>query len=39
MQSSGTKREILADATLKAVFGEDEATIFEINQLLSARLS
>jgi upstream activation factor subunit UAF30 len=39
LQNPENKREILADAKLKAVFGKDRATMFEMNKLLSAHLS
>jgi upstream activation factor subunit UAF30 len=39
LQNPENKREILADAKLKAVFGKDSATMFEMNKLLSAHLS
>ncbi len=38
LQNPANKREILADASLKAVFGKDSATMFEMNKLLSAHL-
>lgn len=38
LQNPENKREILADAKLKAVFGQDKATMFEMNKLLSAHL-
>ena len=39
LQNPENKREILADAKLKAVFGKDKATMFEMNKLFSAHLS
>ena len=39
LQNPDNKREILADEKLKAVFGQDKATMFEMNKLLSAHLS
>ncbi len=39
LQNPANKREILADASLKKVFGKDKATMFEMNKLLSAHLS
>jgi upstream activation factor subunit UAF30 len=39
LQNPGNKREILADDKLKAVFGQDKVTMFEMNKLLSAHLS
>ena len=39
LQNPANKREILADDKLKAVFGQDKATMFEMNKLLSAHLS
>ncbi len=38
LQNPANKREILADDHLKAVFGKDKATMFEMNKLLSAHL-
>ena len=38
LQNPENKREILADDKLKAVFGQDKATMFEMNKLLSAHL-
>ncbi len=38
LQNPADKREILADATLKKVFGKDKATMFEMNKLISAHL-
>jgi upstream activation factor subunit UAF30 len=39
LQNPENRREILADEKLKAVFGQDKATMFEMNKLLSAHLS
>lgn len=39
LQNPENKREILADEKLKAVFGKDKATMFEMNKLFSAHLS
>ena len=38
LQNPENKREILADDTLKKVFGMDKATMFEMNKLLSNHL-
>jgi upstream activation factor subunit UAF30 len=38
LQNPENKREIIADAKLKAVFGQDKATMFEMNKLLSPHL-
>lgn len=38
LQNPDNKREIIADAKLKAVFGQDKATMFEMNKLLSPHL-
>src|SRR3978361_156921 len=38
LQNPENKREILADDKLKAVFGKDKATMFEMNKLLSPHL-
>jgi len=38
LQNPANKREILADAKLKAIFGKDSATMFEMNKLLSAHM-
>ncbi len=38
-QNPENKREILSDDKLKAVFGKDKVTMFEMNKLLSAHLS
>ena len=39
LQDAKNKREIVADAKLKAVFGRDKVTMFEINKILTAHLS
>jgi upstream activation factor subunit UAF30 len=39
LQNPENKREILADDNLKAVFGQDKVTMFEMNKFLSAHLS
>lgn len=38
LQNPENKREILADANLKKVFGKDSATMFEMNKYISAHL-
>ena len=38
LQNEKNKREILADDKLKAVFGKDKATMFEMNKFLAAHL-
>jgi len=38
LQNPENKREILADAKLKAVFGKDKVTMFEMNKHLAAHL-
>jgi len=38
LQNPADKREILADAKLKEVFGRDRCTMFEMNKYLSANL-
>ena len=38
LQNPENKREILADDTLKKVFGKDKATMFEMNKHLSNHL-
>jgi upstream activation factor subunit UAF30 len=38
LQNPQNKREIIADDKLKAVFGQDKATMFEMNKLLSPHL-
>lgn len=39
LQNPENKREILADAKLKKVFGVDKCTMFEMNKHLSKHLS
>ena len=39
LQNPENKREILADDKLKAVFGKDKVTMFEMNKLFSNHLS
>ena len=39
LQNPDNKREIIADEKLKAVFGKDRATMFEMNKLFSNHLS
>ena len=39
LQDPTDKRTILADDKLKAVFGQDKATMFEMNKLLSPHLA
>ena len=39
LQNEQNKREIVADANLKAVFGRDKVTMFEMNKLLASHLS
>ena len=39
LQNPENKREILADEKLKAVFGKDKVTMFEMNKLFSNHLS
>ena len=39
LQNPANKREILADATLKPIFGVDKCTMFEMNKLLSKHMS
>ena len=39
LQNPDNKRNILCDEKLKALFGKDEITMFEMNKLLSAHLS
>jgi upstream activation factor subunit UAF30 len=39
LQNPTNKREIVADEKLKAVFGRDKVTMFEMNKYLSAHLS
>jgi chromatin remodeling complex protein RSC6 len=38
LQNPQDKREILADETLKKVFGKDKVTMFEMNKHLAAHL-
>lgn len=38
LQNPANKREILADAKLKPVFGKDKVTMFEMNKHLAAHL-
>ena len=38
LQNEKNKREILADDKLKAVFGKDKVTMFEMNKHLAAHL-
>ncbi len=38
LQNEKNKREILADDKLKAVFGKDKVTMFEMNKYLNAHL-
>ncbi len=38
LQNPKDRREIVADAKLKAVFGKDKATMFEMNKLVSPHL-
>lgn len=39
LQNPENKREILADQKLRAVFGKDRVTMFEMNKHLAAHLS
>ncbi len=39
LQNPQNKRNILADAKLKPVFGKDEVTMFEMTKLVSGHLS
>lgn len=39
LQNPANKREILADAKLKPIFGVDKCTMFEMNKLLSKHMS
>jgi chromatin remodeling complex protein RSC6 len=39
LQNEANKREILADAKLKAVFGVDKVTMFEMNKYIAKHLS
>jgi upstream activation factor subunit UAF30 len=38
LQNAANKREILADDKLKAVFGKDKVTMFEMNKYLAQHL-
>ncbi len=38
LQNPANKREILADATLKPIFGVDKCTMFEMNKHLSRHM-
>jgi upstream activation factor subunit UAF30 len=38
LQNPANKREIIADSKLKAVFGVDKCTMFEMNKYLSKHL-
>ena len=38
LQNPANKREIVADAKLKAVFGRDKCTMFEMNKYLAQHL-
>lgn len=39
LQNPENKREIMADAKLKPIFGKDKVTMFEMNKLISPHLS
>ncbi|MCW3835484.1 SWIB/MDM2 domain-containing protein [Sphingomonas canadensis] len=39
LQNAANKREIIADAKLKPIFGADKVTMFEMNKHLSKHLS
>jgi upstream activation factor subunit UAF30 len=39
LQNPANRREIIADEKLRKVFGQDKATMFEMNKLLSKHLS
>jgi upstream activation factor subunit UAF30 len=39
LQNPENKREILADAHLKKVFGRDKVTMFEMNKYLAQHLT
>jgi len=39
LQDPKNKRDILADAALKKVFGKDKVSMFEMNKILSGHLS
>lgn len=38
LQNPANKREIIADAKLKPIFGVDKCTMFEMNKLLSKHM-
>ena len=38
LQNPANKREILADAKLKPIFGADKVTMFEMNKFLAQHL-
>jgi chromatin remodeling complex protein RSC6 len=38
LQNEANKREIIADAKLKAIFGKDKVTMFEMNKYLAQHL-
>lgn len=38
LQNPANKREILADAKLKAIFGKDSCTMFEMNKHINAHI-
>lgn len=39
LQNPKNKRNIMADAKLKVIFGKDEVSMFEMTKLVSAHLS
>ena len=39
LQNPDNRREILADATLRTVFGKDKTTMFEMNKLIAQHLT
>ena len=39
LQNPANKREIMADAALKKIFGKDKATMFEMNKFFSQHLT
>jgi chromatin remodeling complex protein RSC6 len=39
LQNPDNKREIIADAKLKPIFGVDKCTMFEMNKLLSKHMT
>jgi chromatin remodeling complex protein RSC6 len=39
LQNPGNRREIVADATLRKVFGKDKVTMFEMNKHLAQHLT